>query len=199
MSKLPDELKPLTANLPPDKARDIEAAIASSPYLANQLTQALREDKLDHIRMDQAGAHRGGYYDVSNKSIYIGHRPFTDYPGNEDREQRLDSITGTLGHEVAHAFQKENIQLAVSDLSYQVAMKVRNPDNLGTADMTDIVGSYIKASRNHEADAEISGWNAVASRIMTEGGNISRNDVLERISSTTDCIKEVNSIYRPVG
>jgi hypothetical protein len=188
MNKLSSELRPLVAGLHAEKAASIEAAIVSSPYLTDKLTQASRENRLDHIYIDKTNAHMGGYYDAAQRAIFVSHDAFATEK-YQSRSQQLDVITGVLGHEVEHAFQKESAQQAMSDLGYQVAMKVRNPDNLGTADMTDIVDSYIKTARNHEADAGISGWNAVASRVSFEkGGNPKREEILERAKPTTACV-----------
>jgi hypothetical protein len=46
MSKLPPDLRMLTANLPPDKRTDIEASISSSPHLMQQMLKAVRERHL---------------------------------------------------------------------------------------------------------------------------------------------------------
>jgi hypothetical protein len=190
MSKLPPALQPLTANLPPDKRTDIEASITSSPHLMQQMLKAVREDHLDHIRMDVPDAHRGGYYDGESKSIYLGQKPFKEFGENEgDKVLLRDTITGILGHETEHAIQRAGSQQSVNDLAYQVQMKIRNPDYIGTADMTDITSGYIQSARQREADAEIANWNAVASRVMNEtSGKTNRDILLERIAPTTSCV-----------
>jgi hypothetical protein len=189
MSKLPPDLRMLTANLSPDKAADIEASILSSPCLLQRMTVAVRENHLDNIRLDVPDANRGGYYEASNKSIYLSQAPFKDPETKANRDLRLDTLTGILGHETEHAFQAKNNQKSVNDLAYQVQMKIRNPDYIGTADMTDITSEYIKAARQREADAEIAGWNAIASRVQNENdGNASRKEVLQRVNPTSSCI-----------
>jgi hypothetical protein len=192
MRKLPPDLEMLTANLPPNKRTDIEASISSSPHLMQQMLKAVREDHLDHIRMDVPDANRGGYYDGDSKSIYISSDLFTNPENKANPRQRLDTITGILGHETEHAFQAKDNQQSVNDLAYQVQMKIRNPDYIGTADMTDIAGEYIKTGRKHEADAEIAGWNAVASRVVNlTKGNVSSDAMLGSIALTTNCVSGV--------
>jgi hypothetical protein len=190
MNKLPQNLQQLTQDLPPSEAAKVEASIISSPYLLNYMTRATRDDRLDHIRMDVPDAHRGGYYDGESKSIYISADVFKP-DAYKTESLRLDAITGILGHEIEHAFQAKDNQKSVNDLAYQVQMKVRNPDYIGTADMTDITSEYIKAARQREADAEIAGWNAVASRVLnTTVGKVKRDDMLERVNPTTSCIND---------
>jgi hypothetical protein len=113
------------------------------------MLKAVREDRLDHIRMDVPDAHRGGYYDGESKSIYLGDNPFNDYANKP--QKRLDAITGILGHEAEHAFQAKDNQKSIYDLGYQVQMKIRNPDYIGTADMTDITNGYIQSASQREA------------------------------------------------
>jgi hypothetical protein len=86
-------------------------------------------------------------YDAGSKSIYLGDNPFNDYANKP--QKRLDAITGILGHEIEHAFQAKNNQKSVNDLGYQVQMKVRNPDYIGTIDITDIASGYIQSVRKH--------------------------------------------------
>lgn len=141
MSKLPPHLQELIQGLPPNEAAKVEAAILSSPHLLKQMTKAVREDCLDHIRTDQPNSHRGGYYEGSEKAIYIDSDLFK--PGKFEKESmRLDVITGTLGHETQHAFQHKDAREAVSDLSYQTHMKIRDAGGLESALKLNIKGRF---------------------------------------------------------
>ncbi|MBO7942469.1 hypothetical protein JTP77_042195, partial [Streptomyces sp. S9] len=80
--------------IPPGAARDIEAAIASSPYLAAVMSDAANQRTLKHIGVS-AEEHEGGHYDKESGTVFISADSFTN-KWLKDRT-RLDIITNTLG------------------------------------------------------------------------------------------------------
>jgi hypothetical protein len=71
-----------------------------------------------------------------------------------------------------------------------VSQAVRNAGDYGQADLTNIAGAYIRTARRHEADAEIEGWNALASRVQAEPGTATQADFMKRAALTTDCASD---------
>ena len=65
MSSLPPHFLRLTDGLSTEKRSEIEEAIATSPYLQQRMSQAIRAGRLEHIRLTEPGANEGGHYDLS--------------------------------------------------------------------------------------------------------------------------------------
>jgi predicted Zn-dependent protease with MMP-like domain len=189
MSKLPPNLQGLTKDLSPSEAAQVETSILSSPHLQQRIEQALRGGLVEHIRVSPSTTNSGGHYDSDEKAVYISETPFTSNM-YQNQQQRLDRITFVLGHEVGHAFQDKESTKALYDLSYQVTQTVRNAGDYGQADLTNVAGAYIRTARRHEADAEIEGWNALASRVQAEPGTAKQADFMKRAALTTDCASD---------
>ena len=189
MASLSPNLAHLTDELPADKRADIEAAISSSPYLRQIMTEATNAGTLEHIRIGDPNANEGGHYDESEKAIYLSPNTFTRSVLKNDAEKRLDIITSTLGHETGHALhaEKSRKELYFSTASITDGIRAAGPG--GEYDATGLVGAYIRNARRDEAMAEIHGWNALASRIEhLEGEPPSLKDMMKRAGPTTGCV-----------
>lgn len=194
MATLSPNLQHLTDELPADKRADIEAAIVSSPYLRQLMTEAVAAGTLQHIRLGQPGANEGGHYDARENAVYISPSTFTEFP---KREKRLDAITSTLGHETGHALYAEKAEKERTFTTYSITEGIRAAGQDGEFDATGLMNGFIRSSRRDEALAEIHGWNALASRIeYIKGKPPSRDEVLERIDASTDCVDEIKGIRR---
>lgn len=189
MTELSPHLQRLTDGLPADKRADIEEAITTSPYLQQRMTQAIETGQLEHIRLTAPGANEGGHYDSREKAIYISVDTFTK-PGLEEPRDRIDVITSTLGHETGHALNAAESRKTLYFVTAQVTEEMRTVGPGGSADVTPYFALHQRAARRDEAIAEIEGWNALASRIQhTNGGEISRTEMLRRAIPTTECVK----------
>lgn len=190
MNEVSPNLKGLTAGLPPKERAEIEASIASSPYLRQIMTEAVNAGSLRQIRLGVPGANEGGSYHSDEKAIYISPDTFTDPTLMSRPERRLDVITSTLGHETGHALYAEKAEKERYAASYAITEGIRSAGQDGEFDATAVVGAYIRSSRRDEALAEIHGWNALASRIEhTNGRPPSQEEMLRRAAATTDCIE----------
>ncbi len=202
MSELPHELRALAEDLakqqglPPNAAAEIEQAILSSPHLSTQMTEAVRDGDLQRLRLSPRGANEGGHYDANDKAIYISTDTFTRYGNNQ--EQLRDILTSTLGHEVEHAFQAQEARKASAELAYRIEEKIREAGPGGQADLTGAFNSYLHTMRWHEADAEVAGWDALASQANHEGqGVLDRQRFLRSAAHTTSCVELQNNTYKP--
>ncbi len=189
MAKLSPNLQHLTDGLPADKRVDIEAAIVSSPHLRQIMTEAVNAGALEHIRMGVPGANEGGHYDDRKRAIYLSPDTFTDPVLKSRPENRLDTITSTLGHETGHALYAEKARKELYYTTGSITEGIRAAGPGGEFDATGLVGAYIRDARRNEAQAEMHGWDAQASRIeYVQGKSLSRKDMLERVNPSTDCV-----------
>lgn len=192
MSSLPPHFLRLTDGLSAEKRSKIEEAIATSPYLQQRMSQAIRAGRLEHIRLTEPGANEGGHYDSHEKAIYVSADTFTR-PGLEDQRRRIDVITSTLGHETGHALNAAESRKTLYFVAAQITEEVRAAGPGGSVDVTPHFSLHQRSARRDEAMAEIEGWNALASRIQhTSGGEISREEMLRRAVPTTGCVTRDN-------
>lgn len=186
MTKLSPNLQHLTDELPPSKRAEIEEAVASSPHLRQSMTEAVNAGTLEHIRLGVAGANEGGHYDDGKRAIYLSPETFTEFPR---KEKRLDAITSTLGHETGHALYAEKASKELYFTTGSITNGIRAAGPGGEFDATGLVGAYIRNARRNEAQAEMHGWDALASRLENlQGKPPSRKDMLERVNSSTACV-----------
>jgi hypothetical protein len=188
-AKISPNLQHLTDELPADSRKDVEEAIASSPYLRQIMTEAANAGTLEHIRLGVPGANESGHYDKGKRAIYLSADTFTDPVLKQDRQQLLDVVTSTLGHETGHALYAEKAGKELGYTSYTITEGVRSAGPGGEFDATGLVGAYIRDARRNEAQAEMHGWDALASRIEhLEGKPPSMEVMLRRADVSTDCV-----------
>jgi hypothetical protein len=188
MSKLPAHLQHLTDELPADQRADVEAAINSSPYLQQRMANVMRIGQLEHIRLTGPGAHEGGHYDDRENAIYLSADLFTPGAFRKSTE-KLDAITSTLGHENGHALNARESDKTLYFVTAQITEEIRAAGPGGVVDLTGYFAMHQRSARRDEAAAEIEGWNALASRIEhTNGGTISRQEMLSRAQQSTNCV-----------
>lgn len=189
MSKLPPHLQGLTDELPTKERADMEAAIASSPYLQEKMTEAVRLGQLEHIRLTSPGANEGGHYEDRANTIFVSADTFTRGEFKHNESKRLDAIVSTLGHETGHALNAERTARETAHVSKGITDGIRAAGQDGIFDATPLVAAYLREARRDEAMAEIHGWNALASRIeQLKGGPPSRDEMLRRADDSTECV-----------
>lgn len=173
--------------LPPGAARDVEAAIASSPYLAHVMVDAANQKTLKHIGLSTE-KQEGGHYDKDTGTVFIRVETFTD---NQFKPRtRLDMLTGVLGHETGHALTANARSLEIQRFSNAVEAALNaGTGNVSYVDLTRVTQRYLDFTRRDEALAEMIGMNAVASRIS--GGQpdqFSEQQFLKRVDPVTSCV-----------
>ncbi|QQP97971.1 hypothetical protein [Lysobacter enzymogenes] len=173
--------------VPPGAARDIEAAIASSPYLAAVMVDAANQQTLKRIGVS-AEKHEGGHYDKDSGTVYLSVDSFTSKSLKE--RPRLDIITSTLGHETGHALTANARTLELQRFSDDVRAALN--DGVGNASYVDLTREsqrYLDFTRRDEALAELVGLNALASRVSGGQANqFNRDEFLKRAAPTTSCV-----------
>lgn len=184
MSKLPSELQHLTQDLPPDKAKDVEAAILSSPYLIAQLKLAVQPNHGNvkgFVISDSPG--EGGHFDTVDNTIHINPDAFK----SKIKSDVYDNLVTVIGHETGHAIMSgvsyaENVRLGYS---------VQEAANRGvpSVDLTQSVSQYLAHTRTDEGFAEVVSMNALASRIKNTTGAFDRDEFLSRMDRFSECVK----------
>lgn len=190
---LPPQLRSLVdefakqKGLPPNAAQDVEAAIASSPYLASVMADAVNQKTLKNIGVSAAN-HEGGHYDKQTATIFVSAETFTHKDAKP--QTRIDNITSTLGHETGHALTEKARSAEIDRLS--TAIEIKLTEGLGNASKVDVtpeVGRYLDFTRNDEALSELISMNSVASRIASQSGGYNEKEFLRRMDASTQCIE----------
>ncbi|KHL65586.1 XVIPCD domain-containing protein [Xanthomonas euvesicatoria] len=171
--------------LPPWAAQNLREAVESSPYLAEIMTKAIDNGDLKHISVSKT-PNEGGHYSHATRSISINADIFL----RSRPEERVDQLTGVLGHEAGHALMARSNEISTYKLSYSIEQSLREGARYGeaTVDITPLAKDYIQASRQNEAFAELVSMNSVASRVKHERPNASEGYLLRRMDPTTPCV-----------
>ncbi|MEI2455985.1 MULTISPECIES: XVIPCD domain-containing protein [Lysobacter] len=195
MSQMRAEIRPLLEDLahqdglPPNAVSDLEATIASSPYLQNVMASAIKGGTLKHLAITDA-PHEGGRYVGSSGTINLDVDNFNSSQSRSLLAHR-DNLAVVLGHEAGHALLADAELRERYKLSYETTDAIRAASRDGTAaDLTASVERYLSFTRRNEALAELIGLNSLASR--TTGGvaaAFDRDKFLARADPSTPCIE----------
>ncbi|MCE4552588.1 hypothetical protein LYZ85_23350, partial [Xanthomonas hortorum pv. vitians] len=173
------------SSLSPGAAKDLREAVESSPYLVEVMTKAIDNGDLEHIRFAHT-PNEGGHYSHAEKTISVN----ADVLQRPTRSERIDQLTGVLGHETGHALMARSNDLSTYKLSYRIDKALKEGARYGdaTVDITPLAKEYINASRQNEALAEMVSMNSVASRVKHQDNNVSEAELLYRLDPTTPCV-----------
>ncbi|APP77101.1 hypothetical protein BJD12_19860 [Xanthomonas vesicatoria ATCC 35937] len=171
--------------LPPWAAQNLREAVESSPYLVEVMTKAIEHGDLKHITVSKT-PNEGGHYSHDTRSISINADIFL----RSRPEERVDQLTGVLGHETGHALMARSNEISTYKLSYRIDEALKEGARYGDAnvDVTPFAKDYIQASRENEAFAELVSMNSVASRVKHQRPNASEAYLLRRMDPTTPCV-----------
>ncbi|ASK93085.1 hypothetical protein KWH04_23290 [Xanthomonas campestris pv. trichodesmae] len=173
------------SSLSPGAAKDLREAVESSPYLVEVMTKAIDNGDLEHIKVART-PNEGGHYSHGEKTISVN----ADVLQRPSRSERIDQLTGVLGHETGHALMARSNDLSTYKLSYRIDEALKEGARYGdaTVDITPLAKEYINASRENEALAEMVSMNSVASRVKHQDSNVSEAELLYRLDPTTPCV-----------
>ncbi|WP_127172077.1 XVIPCD domain-containing protein [Xanthomonas euvesicatoria] len=173
------------SSLSPGAAKDLREAVESSPYLVEVMTKAIDNGDLEHIKFART-PNEGGHYNHGEKTISVN----ADVLQRPSRTERIDQLTGVLGHETGHALMARSNDLSTYKLSYRIDEVLKEGARYGdaTVDITPLAKEYINASRENEALAEMVSMNSVASRVKHQDSNVSEAELLHRLDPTTPCV-----------
>lgn len=149
------------------------------------MTRAIDSGDLKHISVSKT-PNEGGHYSHATRSVSINADIFL----RSRPEERVDQLTGVLGHETGHALMARSNEISTYELSYRIEQSLREGARYGeaTVDITPLATDYIQASRQNEALAELVSMNSVASRVKHERPDASEGYLLRRMDPTTPCV-----------
>lgn len=201
MAEVRSDIRPLIdelarqKGLPPSAVTDIEATIASSPYLANAMGTAIANGSLKHLSVTDE-PHQSGHYDAVTGTVNINRSNFD--PARFDKaEARQSNLAVVIGHETGHALLAEAGRLERYQLLFDATNAIRDASrDFESADLTAPAQRYIAFERRNEAMAELVGMNALASRV-TNGGQepFNRDEFAKRAALSTSCVDDNNQLY----
>lgn len=165
----------------------VEAAIVDSPFLANIMALAARQDSLKGLALSDNPNEAAHYERVSG---FIRLRPETISGSDLDSELQQDYLTVTLGHETAHALRRSVSRQALDRLSQTVELNLREAvNNESYVDLTAPARRYLNEQRHGESLAELVGLNALADHIRSENdGKFDPEAFARRAVGTTPCV-----------
>lgn len=154
-----------------DMVDNLQGAINASPVLAQQLKEAATARPRPHLENfailpPERGA--GGTYDGWTKTMNLPAPHLqTKTAANPGAEFNGDNITFVVGHEVQHGFNHAEKFAALQTFDREVRSIARDNDPIN--DYTAPIRNRIQAARKDEAEAQIAGWNALASKHQQAG------------------------------
>lgn len=174
------------SSLSPAAKADIRAAIESSPYLHAVLLKGVEENRIRQFTVS-TDENEGGHYDRETGAISIN----ADYFAIENKQERLDTLTGVIGHEAGHALMARSAELTVYRYDYEVTEAIREAaqDGKNGVDITPFAKRAVDEFRRNEGLAELVSLNAVASRVVKENGGFNMREFLDRADPGTHCVE----------
>ncbi|HEX7813934.1 hypothetical protein [Dyella sp.] len=143
----------------------LENVLLSSEYLRSALDEAIEFDHLNEIvpLSAQGGdINAGGMYDFRNKTLSLS------LSGPDDQFNSVDLVF-VIGHELQHAMDRQTLvsdqNAAIAEYERAISHPARYDRQNNIYDITAATHIAIESTREHEARAEIGGWNAVASTL----------------------------------
>ncbi|MCC5087135.1 hypothetical protein LLE60_00145 [Xanthomonas campestris] len=173
------------SGLPPSAARDFREAVETSPYLASAMAQAIESGSLRHLSVSNR-PNEGGHYDASTGTVNVS----ADIFQRTKQSDRVDLLTGVLGHETGHALMAKSAEQSRYKLAYGIDQALKEGAQYGepVVDVTPIAKEYLASARRDEGLAELMSMNSVASRVATTTGEVNQKDLLRRLDPTTACV-----------
>jgi hypothetical protein len=147
-----------------DPGKVLRELIASSPALKQQLEDAVSKGELTEFKGLPPGTNAGGQYSGTTMEIPVAklNKAATD-------KAAANEVVFVLGHETRHGLNNptEKVALATFTKSLDDVAKVKG----GKHDHTTAVEGYIQHYRENEAQAHLSGWNALSSKLAKDKGS----------------------------
>ncbi len=160
----------------PVLAPNLRSVIERSPELRDRMLDAIDAGGLEKFAvMDGPSVSTLGQYDFENKAIVL---PPNGLAAVDDDPRRANRMLFTLGHEVEHAVQHEDIVADQQRFENTVHDIANGPP---PRDYTQAIQTHMQENRDREARDEIAGFNVLAAQIERENPGASREELFEKL------------------
>ncbi|MBO9650056.1 MAG: hypothetical protein J7605_16235 [Variovorax sp.] len=136
--------------------RNLRAVLEQSPALMQQMNDALEHGHLRHFALMPEAENAGASYDPETRTINLKRSDLLD-------AKQRDALTFLIGHEIQHGINRGRTRQGLEqfDKSVRGVLESGQPVH----DYTSALDQMLAINRSDEANAHISGWNALASRV----------------------------------
>lgn len=146
--------------------------VENTPQLKTDILESIRKGNLEKFEAI-SGTSPLGYYDADGKALAVS----ADQLNSSSRStQTANSIRFTLGHEIQHGVNRQDIldqDQAVRD-GAKITARTPSPH-----DYTDALKTYNETSRKIETTAEIAGFNTLASYVTSKNPSATLKDLYD--------------------
>ena len=152
--------------------RNFRDIIENTPQLKTDILESIRKGNLEKFEAI-SGTSPLGYYDAEGKALAVS----ADQLNSSARStQTANSIRFTLGHEIQHGVNRQDILDQDQAVRDQAKITARTPS---PHDYTDVLKTYNETSRRIETTAEIAGFNTLASYVTSKNPSATLKDLYD--------------------
>ena len=146
--------------------------IENTPQLKADILESIKKGNLDKFEAI-SGTSPLGYYDATGKALAVSADQLNDAA---TKTQTANSIRFTLGHEIQHGVNRQDILDQDKKLTDQAKATAKTPS---PHDYTDELKAYNQTSRKIETTAEIAGFNTLASYVTSKNPKATLKDLYD--------------------
>ena len=146
--------------------------IESTPQLKADILESIKKGNLDKFEAI-SGTNPLGYYNADNKALAVSADQLNDAG---KKTQTANSIRFTLGHEIQHGVNRQDILDQDNKLRTDAKATAKTPS---PHDYTDELKTYNQTSRKIETSAEIAGFNTLASYVTSKNPKATLKDLYD--------------------
>ncbi|MBN8211926.1 MAG: hypothetical protein J0M09_03320 [Xanthomonadales bacterium] len=146
--------------------------IENTPQLKADILESIKKGNLDKFEAI-SGTSPLGYYDATGKALAVSADQLNDAAR---KTQTANSIRFTLGHEIQHGVNRQDILDQDKKLTDQAKATAKTPS---PHDYTDELKAYNQTSRKIETTAEIAGFNTLASYVTAKNPKATLKDLYD--------------------
>ncbi|MDR6936294.1 hypothetical protein [Luteibacter sp. 3190] len=162
-----------------DMLDNLQDTINRSPVLVSEISRAVttsdpadsKHRVLESFNLVGLGSGVGGSFDTSARAMNFVPGSLMSQPlfGSSVKYNAHD-LTFVIGHEIQHGFNAKRVREERAAFVRGVREIAESRDLIH--DYTSLLEQRIQSARNDEAIAEIAGWNALISRIGSDGDEV---------------------------
>lgn len=153
-------------------AENLRHVLDSSPDLKERILQSIEKNQLKKFELLPANANAGGSYDPDHHAMNLP-KDKLDIAG-KDKAAAAELVFVT-GHEIQHALNNATYVASAETKFAADAWKMANGP--GPHDYTAAIKEKLQVNRRNEAEANLGGFNALASQVHKDNPKATLGDV----------------------